>query len=278
MHRRSWNTHFRFQKNAIIILAPAVLIFSHGTSRARDTDEPATTRKYLGIVFGSSAASYREDLLVPLGFNGPGFTLGADYTRMSDHSRIDIRFRIGAAFLKNRFSHDAYAATLEIRPVWVKRLSENRKTDGPWAGVCLPIRMNNLLIESWDDSHLYWLTSYGIGPAAEWQKNLSARYRAGFHMEIPLVSLISRPPEYRYRKQDALTHWTYHFSEPNKFLRFEFPDTYRAVFVRISLLRDMDHALMNLGLEFEYDYSHEPKSIYALNTALIFSYSWRTGL
>lgn len=258
-----------------------VFIFSislFGISQAGDTGESIDKSKFLGIILGSGGASYREDLLVPLGFGGPGFTLGAHYTRISQNRDIDIRLKIGAAFLENRFSHKAYAATLDIRSFWIKRLFDNRRYGGLWAGICLPIKMNNLLLESWDDAHLYWLTSYSLGPAAEWRRNLSPRYRAGLHIEIPFVSLVSRPREYRYRKQEALNHWTYHFSEPNKFLRLRFPDKFRAVFVRLSLSRIMNNALFNLGLEFEYNYSNEPRNIYVLNTALMISYQWRTGL
>ena len=258
-----------------IILLPAILI---EISNSQDHIESTANSSYLGIIFSGNLTSCREDLLVPLGFSGPGFTLGADYTRMGENNNFDIFMRFGLAFLKNRFSHKAYAASIEIHPAWVKRLSDDVESGEFRVGFGLPMKMNNIFIESWDDSHLYWLTSYSIGPACKWQKKLSSKREFSVYLEIPVISLVSRPPAYRHNKQEALTHLTYHFTEPNKHLSLELPDIYRAFFINLHLRRNMNHALLNVGLEFNYNYCSEPKDIYALNTSIILSYQWRTGL
>jgi hypothetical protein len=254
------------------------LAFCIGDSNAQDIMESTANSNYLGVVLSGNIASYREDLLVPLGFDGPGFALGAIYTRRRENSDLEIRMKLGMAFLKNRFSHKGYGATLEIRSAWTKRISYNEKYGELRGGFCLPVKMNNLFIASWDDSHLYWLTYYSLGPACKWKKKLSSEREFSIYLEIPAISLISRPPEYRYKKQEALTHLTYHFSEPNKFLKLELPDVYRAIFIKANFARIMNHALLGLGLEFEYNYCREPKNIYSLNTAIVLAYQWETGL
>lgn len=257
--------------SAILLL---LLIFVDATN-AQTSPTTDTRASYLGVFLGSGIASYREDLVVPIDFHGPGFFIGAEFTRNSQNAIIDIRSRFGLSFLKNRFSHKAYAAILEIRSVWIKRLSYNREYGELWGGICVPMKMNNLFMESWDDSHLYWLTTYSLGPVGEWHKRLSSGREIRVHLGIPALSLISRPPEYRYKKQEPLTHLGYHFSGPNRALHLELPDDYRAVFGRVSFTRDMKHAILNIGLEFEYGYCRKPRPIYALSTTLAFSYQWR---
>jgi len=259
-------------KYIVLILSSLSIIQA---SDAQDKTTAEARASYLGICLGSGIASYREDLVVPIDFHGPGLSLGAEYTTISETSIIDIRFRFGMSFLKNRYSHQAYAVILEIRPAWIKRLSGEQGHGELWGGLSLSMKMNNLFIESWDDSHLYWLTAYGLGPSGEWHKRLSSGREIRVHFGIPVVSLVSRPPEYRYKKQEALTHLTYHLTEPNKSLMLELPDDYRAIFIKAALNRNMRHVLWNISLEFEYNYCRKPKPLYALNTALVFSYQWR---
>lgn len=257
--------------SAILLL---LLIFA-GTADAQTNPSTDARASYLGVLLGSGIASYREDLLVPIDFHGPGFFIGAEFTKNAQSRVIDIRSKFGLSFLKNRFSHNAYAAILEIRSVWIRRLSYNQEYGELWGGICLPMKMNNLFMESWDDSHLYWLTTYSLGPVGEWHKQVSPGREISVHLGMPALSLISRPPEYRYKKQEPLTHLGYHFSGPNRALHLELPDDYRAVFARVAFTRDMNHAILNIGLEFEYGYCRDPKPIYALSTTLAFSYQWR---
>jgi hypothetical protein len=83
-------------------------------------------------------------------------------------------------------------------------------------------------------------------------------------MEIPLAGWVSRPPTYRYNKQDALNHFGFYFSEPNKSLHFETLDDYRALFIQLLFKREMRRSLLNLGLEFQYNYCRKPEKIWGL--------------
>jgi hypothetical protein len=233
--------------------------------------------QHLGIHFAGGSASYREDLVVPLGFHGPGLTLGPVYTRQGDKGLIHIPLYFSAGYLKNRYSHEAYVMRFELHPSWIRKLTEYDKFGDLWGGISLPIQMNNLFLESWDDAHLYWLTTYSLAPAIEWQKKISQKYKAAVRIETPILSLVSRPPAYRHNKQDALTHWTYHFSEPNRALHLEAPDTYRGLLVRISLARNVGRSSLNLGGELQYHYCGRPQAIRALNISTAISYQWRIG-
>jgi hypothetical protein len=139
------------------------------------------------------------------------------------------------------------------------------------------MQMNNLFIFSWDEAHLYWLTAYNLALATEWQKKISQQFKASVRMEIPILGRISRPPIYRYNKQDALNHVSFHLTEPNKGLHFETLDDYRALFFQLLFKKEMRHSLLNLGLEFQYNYCRKPQKIWGLNTTVLFFYQWRIG-
>jgi hypothetical protein len=135
---------------------------------AGEKEKSTSRRQYLGFHVSSGIDSYREDLLVPLGFNGPGISLGGNYTHQTEKNSINIRLKLGLAYLKNRYSHEAAALVLELRPSWIRKLYDHQKYGEFWGGISIPMQINDLYIFSWDDAHLYWLTAYSLALATEW--------------------------------------------------------------------------------------------------------------
>lgn len=246
-------------------------------SWAQSTEQSTPRGTYLGLYFSAGIDSYREDLLVPLDFHGPGISLGCVYTGQSERDLIDVRLKVGMGYLKNRYSHEAWVLLMELRSSWLRKLIEHAKYGDVFGGISIPMQMNNLFLESWDESHLYWLTAHSLAIATEWQKQMSKKYDAGIRMEMPLLGWVSRPPSYRYNKQDALSHFSFHFAEPNQSLHFETLDTYRSLFIRLMFGRQTQHTMMNIGLEFQYHYCRIPEKIWGYNTSIVFSYQWRIG-
>lgn len=253
------------------------LILPLGTPRAQENGGCVTSIKHLGLQIGGGIASYREDLLVPLGFDGPALYLGPAYARRTGSSQVQIRLKVGLGYLRNRYSHEAWVLMVEMRPSWIRKLTQHPRYGEFWAGICIPLQMNNLLMESWDDAHLYWLTAHCLDAAFQWEKGISRGNRAVLRMEVPVFGFVSRPPAYRYNKQDALTHLTYHFTEPNSSLHFQTLDTYRALFIQALLRREVRRSLLTLGLEFQYSYCREPERIWGINTTFLVCYQWRIG-
>jgi hypothetical protein len=261
---------------SVLLLALSFIIC--GVSLAQDEGIKATLNQHLGLHFDTGIHSFREDLLVPLGFNGPGVSLGGVYNRQKDNKLFTICLKLSAGYLKNRYSHEAGLATLELRPSWLWRVNQNKRFGDFWAGICVPLQMNSDLgLHSWDDAHLYWLTAYSFGLAMEWQKSISQKNIAILRMETPLMGWVSRPPSYRYLKQERLTHFSYQFSELNRSLLFETLDTYRALYIQMQLVHELPSSLLSYGIEFQYNYCNRPQNIYILNTSMFISYQWRIG-
>jgi hypothetical protein len=254
-----------------------IVICGADRSLANENQKEQEKLNHLGMMVDCGLVSYREDLVVPLGFNGPGLSLGVDYTRENDKQSFYARYRFSLGYMQNRYNHEAFIVVQEIRLSRLKKITVPLRYGDFRGGICLPLQMNNLFWGSWDDAHLYWLTAYGIGAAFQWQEEISSGGQVLVRMEIPVINWISRPPKYRYTKQEPLNHLTYHFSEPNKSLHFETLDTYQALFVQALFRKEMKRSLLNLGIEFQYVHFSKPEDIWGLNTLLIFSYQWRIG-
>jgi len=256
-----------------------LVIFIQGTNWSWANEKEKEPRKlnHVGFSVNCGLASYREDLVVPLGFHGLGLSLGIVYSRQTEENPLNARWRLGLGYMQNRYDHEALIVAQEIRLSWLKRVTTPQRYGEVWGGICLPLQMNNLFWGSWDDAHLYWLTAYGMGPAFQWQIEIPSNKQALVRMEIPVINWISRPSRYRYTKQEPMNHLTYHFSEPNKSLNFETLDTYQALFIQMLLRKEMKRSLLNLGIEFQYNHFSKPEDIWGLNTLVLFSYQWRIG-
>ncbi|HEX9975352.1 MAG TPA: hypothetical protein VGD14_25085 [bacterium] len=255
------------------------VIFIQGTnwSWANEDENLPTKSDHLGINVNCGLASYREDLVVPLGFHGLGLSFSAIYSRQTENKLLNARWRFGLGYMQNRYDHEALIIVQEIRSSWLKKFNVFEHYGEFWGGICLPLQMNNLFWGSWDDAHLYWLTAYGMGAAFQWQKKISSDKQALVRIEIPIINWVSRPPRYRYTKQEPKHHLSYQYSEPNKSLHFETLDDYQALFVQLLLRKEMKRSLLNLGIEFQYHHFSKPEDIWGLNTLLLFSYQWRIG-
>ena len=124
-----------------------------------------------------------------------------------------------------------------------------------WLGVDMPLQMNNLYLESWDESHLYWMTVYSIGPTLGCNKNISSSDLLFIRLNFPLVSFISRPEEYRNTKQEALSEVGFHFTEPNKSLKLESFGSYfsAASGIQSRFLNYTHHCRLHICGEFNYE-------------------------
>ncbi len=261
---------------ASIVLVALCAIFSSAAYSETDTTDSGRTH-HLGVLLGCGVASYREDLIVPISFDGPAFSLGGQYTAQAARTSLQLRLRVTTSVLENRYSHNAYTAAIELRPSWVKMLHGDPRGSQIWLGCALPLHMTNLLMESWDESHLYWLTTHSLALVAEYHTNMPRLGHSIARLELPVVGFVSRPPAYRYQKQEALTHWTYHITGPNRSFHLKTLWGFQSPMLQLMITRGSQGSLLSLGLEFGLDHCSEPRDVWGLNTRLVFTYQWRVG-
>ncbi len=262
---------------SVVVMFFVSTFFSCTSTVAQEQVERPPAVRHLGLQVSLGMASIRDDLIVPLGFDGPAFSLGADYSSKSLENLFALRFRIGAGYVKNRFSHEGGIIALDLRPSWLKLITEDKAWGELWGGLSMPFQINNVFLGSWDDAHLYWLTAHSLAFSCEWRKQITELFVASVRLESPVVGFVSRPSTYRNEKQEALNHLGYHLAEPNRNLQFESLATYRAIFLQALASRELSGSVYHLGVEFQFISCDKPKKIQGLATSVTFVYQWRLG-
>ncbi|MFC1547223.1 hypothetical protein ACFL5M_01725 [Candidatus Neomarinimicrobiota bacterium] len=232
---------------------------------------------HIGYEIGLELASLREDLLVPLGFHGPGLSVGFRYAIDAGQFRFYMPLHLKLDYVRNRYSHDGVALSLDLRPSLTVELFETQELGKFGAGICLPVEMNNIYLFSWDEAHLYWLSTQSLGIALDWRKELRRDREANVQILLPILTGLSRPPTYRYTKQEAMDDLSFHFTKTHENIKWYGPDDYHSVFIRFQLTKTNPRGLTMLGMEFEYERFDLPKKIYTMNTAVLLSKQWRLG-
>lgn len=162
---------------------------------------------------GLRGDAVREDLVVPLTFSGPGGRLMLGYRGAVGPGMLAVRADMGLAFLFNRYGHSAATLDYGVEASWSARVLRGHAwhvSIGPVVAVD-----NRVSYEySWDDAHGYWLGTQWLGPAARFASRLSDAWRIESAASFAVLGFESRPPSYRYNKQDGMNHLGYYFDRP----------------------------------------------------------------
>ena len=224
----------------------------------------------LGLEF----ASVREDLLIPLAFNGPGAVLGLGYQKISGNWELNLDSRVKLDFMFNRFDHPAAMTSVDITPAIKRNIYQPSSSLDLQLGISTPLELNNLFLFSWDDAHLYWFTIRGLNLEMSLNKELSKDRAIRLGLSIPIVSQIARPKQQRLEKQDPSLNWLGFYSPdgPRDFQSGSY-SSYQAI--ELSLELDQYQGRSGWELNFDYDHYSEPKDVWVLSTSL--SYKHRFG-
>jgi hypothetical protein len=236
----------------------------------------AQTRHTLNARWDVGLASFREDLLVPLAFSGFGTQLGVDYELRGKQQSFEADLTLGAAYALNRFEHQALGLNHDIGLGYVRVLDRTDVCEW-WLGAGLREQTHLQLIESWDDAHGYWIATWALGPIVHHERQLWSRGWLEARTELGLLGLVSRPPSYRFNKQDALTHVDFHFNRS-----FDDPEWFSPLDVqllRLSALVRFRGAAQHgrgfgLGLDFQFARASEPEPAATTYSGVRLAYGW----
>jgi hypothetical protein len=163
----------------------------------------------------------RDDLLAPLRYAGPALGLGVEVERRTASAEHAAHLRFGFAAGLNRYRHGAFAVPISGSYTYLRPLGPaHSRAFSALLGIAGSARMDDMYFIQWDDAHLYWLTTYAIGPAARVRVPLSGNRELSFDGEVPLVGVVSRPPEERRNKVDPLVFPGTWFTQPHRDLSF----------------------------------------------------------
>lgn len=239
------------------------------------SEETKTTRlNTLDWNVGLELASFRDDLIVPLGFHGPGVIVGSAFQRQQGDWQLDMSFSYKFDFLFNRFSHLGIAFSVDANPGILRTIHSHENQGNFKAGLAMPLKINNYFPFSWDDAHLYWFTIRSVAMALEWTTPPASRRNLTLHMEIPLFTQISRPPVYRHNKQDpGLAYWGFQSTEAKQQYKTVPWADYQCVWIS-GEYRTTTKSSWIVG--FEYDHTAIPKDAWAMSTSLRYARKFRS--
>lgn len=231
------------------------------------------SHRFQGCV-GIELASFRDDLIVPLGFHGPGVSLGVNYQYNSEKWKLEFPIHYKFDYVQNRFAQPGITFSLDLKPVILKPLFMFENHGQFQAGLAVLFKINNFFPYSWDDAHLYWFTIKSAALALKWNNPISEKRAFSVYIEIPFISHISRPPVYRLDKQDEGLVWlSFKSTEAKREYKTATISDYQSILIRGNYQRTQRSTW---SIEFEFDHYSQPKAVWAISTSLYYSREMRS--
>lgn len=220
----------------------------------------------------------REDLLVPLGFFGPGFRLEGFYRGCVGPGLLTARLAVGARAVFDRFGHFGISIDYGVDVSWIL----TAYTGEGWRFALGPAFAWDTSINylaSWDDAHAYWLGTQWLGPSGRFLVRAFDGWRVEAGVTLALIGLESRPPLVRFKKQDALNQFSYYVVETHSSERFVGIQDLQVLRLEVTLrpvaLEASDAAGgWAFGVDTRLKRTGTPKMTVDLSVAIFASYAW----
>ncbi len=250
-----------------IIVSVAILL----TTTVARSDQPVSEPKHqIGVSLGGLHYQVKDNIIAPLRWDGFGAVLDLSYTIVKDVGRHKIMVRIPYASPTNRYNHQALAGAVTIGYQYLHRIHRNILGGQLHLGGSLDGSMNLQFYWDWDDSHIYWLTAYELGPTVMWNRSVGRSHLFALNFNLPLLALVSRPPEYRYYDQGKMNKFSYWFTKPHEDMGLTSVHEYVSLRLQGDYLYRVSQRLM-LGVSFLMSYrsTSEPKRISIVSNTLL---------
>jgi hypothetical protein len=132
--------------------------------------------------------------------------------------------------------------------------------------------------QTWDDAHGYWLASWALGPTLQHARQVWSGGYLETRAELGLFGLYSRPPTYRYNKQDDLTLLHFHFDRslaaPKVFSPFDVQLLRWTALLRFRSTRSQYGEGLGVGVDVRFSRAADPAPFMWLYSGLRVAYGW----
>ena len=157
-----------------------------------------------GIDLGGVHYQVRDNIIAPVRWQGFGFNLDFSYSIITKKGLHNIELGIPVAFPNNRYDHSSIVTEINLGYSYLGKIASSERLGQVYIGGMIDWSFNFQYYLNWDDSHMYWLNTYALHPAARWDKTYRDNHKLSMNISFPILALVSRPPEYRYIDQDRL--------------------------------------------------------------------------
>ncbi len=185
-----------------------LLLLGAGSVRAQETHRADT--KDLGFAIGLVEYQTRDRVLNNARHRGMLVTGSFFRVRTRDLSQrrfdLDVAYsRLGSRFERERSS---YASTLALAYSYTRRIAAAPQGVTVFIGGVTGFDSHLAYYENWDDSHVYWLTSYYLGFRGRLTYPIREGRSAFVSLSVPLAAVVSRPEErILYKMLDPNVGW-----------------------------------------------------------------------
>lgn len=154
-------------------------------------------KKLHGPQLGISANKLQDASLSKVLHQGPGFYFGTFTEKSTGLSFQRIEVSLAANFLKSNYEieNSSFHFQLPFKYTYLRSLRKLEKGPAIYFGGFASFAANIEYFDNWDQNHFYWLTSYNLGVDFRTELHLSSKGKLQVESNIPIISLISRPPE-----------------------------------------------------------------------------------
>ena len=264
--------------NKIPVVPTLATILMITISSAQTDHRSPRSVSHIGFGLGGVHYQARDDILAPLRWEGAGGLLNVSYRFNSRREQQEITMRFPVAIVANRYNHKGFCDEIGLRYDYLIKMAGDETKGQVHLGGMLEWNLNHQLYLSWDDSHLYWLNFYALGPVAKWSKPASRDQNWGVRFAFPLLAFVSRPPEYRYYDQGSLNKVGYWLTKPHEDMKL----TSLHEFIMLALRWDYNWQIgrkitLNASLHSTYKTDSRPKKISLFTNTLMLQFLFRTG-
>jgi hypothetical protein len=135
---------------------------------------------------------------------GGGLALGGELRGADGLHRAALGLPL--ALVHDRFGHAGVGLSLQLGYAYLHRVAALGEGAALLVGAQAQGQVALQYYLDWDEEHAYWLSTYDVGPAAALTWRPAPAHRLAAQVSLPLLGLVSRPPELRTNKIDPLTH------------------------------------------------------------------------
>jgi len=209
---------FNMKKYLFFIPTMIVAIISVCISpvAGQTTQEANISERFLKFSLPVVHNQVKENLNAPLRWDGVGSGLGVSHMSTGPNVIHEVSFIMSVSGLKNRYKYKGYALDASFGYTLSYKVSSAGFGNTIYLGPQIRWDARINFFRDWDDSHIYWFSTYEFGPSLKWSNDQFEKQNISFTIQLPFVALVSRPSENQYIDQPPLIKPSYYFKSINE--------------------------------------------------------------
>lgn len=270
-----YTKHKVMKKNAFLILTFLVVFISFRISSVagQTTKDTSISGQFLKFSLPIVHNQMNDNLVAPLRWNGIGSGLGFSCLATAPKVIHEVNLIFSVTGLRNRYRYKGYALEASVGYTFICKVKPSVLGGSIYLGPQIKWDGNINFLRDWDDSHIYWLNTYEFGPVMKWSKDYKEKQNITLSIQLPLIALVSRPPENQYADQPPLTKPSYYFQSLNEDLRLVSANNYFSLRLQADYSCHIKSGNMIGGSWlFDYKASRISRNITAISNILMINY------